>query len=180
MQKIFFREEQKFGSISLYISMGLIYVSALGFLLYALIMQFGLEQQWKEKPISDEGLIIFTVLVQIIILGSAYLLFGSKLIVEVGNNGISYSFPPFIKKPKLITKESIKFHEIRKYKPIKEYGGWGSGKSQANWNKKGNRGIAYNVKGDIGLQLELADGKRILIGTQRVAALKRALNKMMN
>jgi len=180
MQKVLFREEQKFESFSLYISMGLIYLGIIGLLVYALVMQFVLEEQWKEKPISDEGLIVLAVLIPIIIIVSAWLLFGSKLITEVNSQGISYSFPPFIVKPKLIKKESIKFHEIRKYKPIKEYGGWGVGKTNKHGYKRGKSGIAYNVKGNIGLQLVLTNGKRILIGTQRVEALKRALKKMMN
>ncbi len=180
MQKVFFREEQKFGSISLYISMGLIYLSVLGLLLYALIMQFLLDKQWKEKPISDDGLIILAVLIPLILIVSALLLFGSKLITEVNRQGISYSFQPFIRKPKVITKESIHSFEIREYKPIKEYGGWGVGKTQGHGHRKGKSGIAYNVKGNIGLQLKLTDGKLILIGTQRAEALKRAMIKLMN
>jgi hypothetical protein len=40
----------------------------------------------------------------------------------------------------------------RKYRPIAEYGGWG-----IRWGKSGK---AYNAYGNIGVQLELIDGKK--------------------
>lgn len=180
MQKVYFREEQKFGSIPLYISMGLIYLGVLGILVYGLVMQFMLKQQWKDEPISDDGMIVMAVLIPIIIIVSALLLFGTKLIIEVNRLGISYSYPPFIRKPKLISKGLVKRYEIRKYKPIMEYGGWGIRTTQATGLKKSKAGIAYNVKGNIGLQLHLKSGERILFGTQREEALKRAMKKLFD
>jgi len=60
---------------------------------------------------------------------------------------------------------------LRRYDPLGEYGGWGiKGTSQ-------NR--AYNIANDEGLQLELRDGRRVLLGTQRPAELKRALAKLL-
>jgi hypothetical protein len=56
---------------------------------------------------------------------------------------------------------------LRRYDPLSEYGGWGiKGTAQ-------NR--AYNIANDEGLQLELRDGRRVLLGTQRPAELARAL-----
>jgi len=47
--------------------------------------------------------------------------------------------------------------------------------------KQGKKGVgkAYNVRGNIGLQLYLQDGKKVLIGTQRGDAFLRAINKLM-
>ncbi|APG66435.1 hypothetical protein LPB136_06055 [Tenacibaculum todarodis] len=60
-------------------------------------------------------------------------------------------------------KEIEKAH-VRTYDPITEYGGWGL-KGGAFWNKK--NGKAINISGDIGIQLELKNGKKLLIGTQK-------------
>lgn len=56
---------------------------------------------------------------------------------------------------------------VRHYDPLDEYGGWGLKGTAAN--------RAYNIAGDEGLQLELPDGRRLLLGTQRPAELRAAL-----
>lgn len=152
--------------------MGLIYATTAGFLLYGNIMQFVYEQPWGDKPLTDDGLILTTVLILLVLIVSAYLLFGSRLVVEINRIGISYNFHPFFKKTKHIPKETIKTQKVRKYNPIMEYGGWGI--------KKGLKGNAFNVHGNIGLQLILKDNKKVLFGTQRPDAIKRAMNKLMN
>jgi hypothetical protein len=172
MARINFKEEQKFGSVSLYFSMGLIYIATLAFLMYAIIMQFVLERNWVDKQLSDEGLIILTILVVLILIVSYFMLFKSKLIVEVGEKSLFFSFYPYVKRKEIKAIE-IKSFEIRKYKPLKEYGGSGI--------KKGvkNIGDAYSVTGNIGLQLYLTNGKKILFGTQKPDALKKAITKLL-
>ncbi len=54
------------------------------------------------------------------------------------------------------------------YRPIVEYGGWG-----IRWG--GPRKWAYNVRGDRGVLLELADGGTLLVGSQRPGELARAI-----
>ena len=54
---------------------------------------------------------------------------------------------------------------------IAEYGGWGV--------RMRRGGMAYNVSGDRGVQLELMDGKRILIGSQRAGELADAIRERM-
>ena len=58
--------------------------------------------------------------------------------------------------------------EARTYRPIREYGGWGIRYTLG-------RGWAYNVRGKQGVQLELANGQRILIGSQRAEELAAAI-----
>ena len=173
MEKLLFKEEQKFGSISLYIPMGLIYASTIGFFIYAGFMQFVYNKQWADKPMSDDGFIITMFGVLLVLIVTSYFLFGSRLKVQINNGKLLYSFPPFIRKMKEISKDQIKSYEIRKYKPIREYGGWGIKKGLKKY------GDAYNVQGNIGLQLTLKNGKKVLFGTQRPEALKRAMIKLM-
>ena len=61
--------------------------------------------------------------------------------------------------------------EARTYRPLLEYGGWGI--RYAPFGK----GWAYNVHGSQGVQLELTNGKRILIGSQRAEELARAIGE---
>ena len=96
-----------------------------------------------------------------------------KLIVVVRRAGIFYRYPPFIIKEQYFLKEEIDRFEIRKYSPIREYSGWGI---KYSWGKSGR---AISVKGKLGLQLYLKDGKKVLFGTQRTEALKRAMIRMM-
>ena len=100
------------------------------------------------------------------------LIFSLKLKTRIDENGIEFRFIPFH-----FTARSINWNEIervytRKYDAITEYGGWGM-KGGMFWRK--SKGVAYNVKGDIGLQLELKNGKKILIGTQKEDEMKRVL-----
>jgi len=173
MEKIFFKEEQKFGSPGLYISMGLIYASPTAIFMYAFYQQFVLKIPFGNKPMSDTGLLILAFLIFVVLIGSAYLLFGSKLITTVTNKNLTITFKPLTGKTITFDKTNIDRYEMRVYKPTMEYGGYGV--------KQGKKGVgkAYNVSGKVGLQLYLVDGKKVLIGTQRGDALLRAMRKMI-
>ncbi|MBQ4803289.1 hypothetical protein J8L88_10555 [Aquimarina sp. MMG015] len=67
---------------------------------------------------------------------------------------------------------SIKQLYIRKYDPIYEYGGWG-----IRMNIRG-KGKAFNISGNIGLQLEFLNNKKLLIGTNKPEKLSEALKKI--
>jgi hypothetical protein len=72
--------------------------------------------------------------------------------------------------------QKIGFDEIatvyaRTYQPLGEFGGWGI--------RKGRGGKAYNVSGNQGVQLELKNGKKLLIGSQRSNELAAQLQEAM-
>jgi hypothetical protein len=100
--------------------------------------------------------------------------FTLKLEVWIDQEGIHYRFFPLIIKNKLISKVQIQRFEIRKYNPIIDYGGWGV---RRGFGRKWQR--AYNVSGNIGLQLYLTNGKKVLFGTQRSQAIMYAMEEMM-
>jgi len=93
------------------------------------------------------------------------LLFLIQLKTTLDEEGVHYQFIPFHFKQKTILWQDIKSAEVRKYEPLKEYGGWGI-KGYSNKNK------AYNVKGNLGLQVVLKNGNKILFGTQKDEELK--------
>ena len=86
-----------------------------------------------------------------------FLLF--RLDTTVDDTGVSYRFFPIHFNPVQMNWDEIEKAYVRQYRPIVEYGGWGIRYSFGN-------GKAFNMAGNMGLQLELKNGKKILIGTQ--------------
>jgi len=113
--------------------------------------------------IVGPGIMLFT-------LGFTYLFYSLKLITEVRNDGLYIRFFPL--SHRIIPFENIKYCEVRTYRPIKEYGGWGI--------RYGRKGKAYNVSGNRGVQLKLSEGKPLLIGSQKPEELARTINKKRN
>ena len=96
-----------------------------------------------------------------------------KLATRIDDIGIHYKFFPFYLKFKMIPWKDIHKIYIRTYDPIGEYGGWGL-RGGFFWKKE--KGKAINVSGDIGIQLELKDGKKLLIGTQKQSEVEAVLS----
>ena len=104
------------------------------------------------------------------IIASVLLIFIFKLSTRIDEKGIHYQFFPFHFSIKTLLWSEITKAEVRTYDPIGEYGGWGL---RYSFNKK--KGNAVNVSGDIGIQLTLKNGKKLLIGTQKKEAVSRVL-----
>ena len=103
-------------------------------------------------------------------IGLPLLFYCARLVTEVRTDGIYVRFFPFHFSFLRFPFSSIKHYEARTYSPIGEYGGWGI---RYSWNGK-----AYNVSGNQGVQLELENGKRVLIGSQRPLDLVSALRSL--
>ncbi len=114
----------------------------------------------------------FFLLAAVILFGFGLPLFfyRLKMTTEVRKDGIYIRFFPFSRK---ILFSGLKSYIARKYRPIGEYGGWGV---RCNW---GGKGMAYNVSGNRGVQIELTSEKRILIGSQKPDELVRAIDAAM-
>ncbi|WP_198938417.1 hypothetical protein [Tenacibaculum holothuriorum] len=113
----------------------------------------------------------------VLILFATGFIFFFKLKTRIDEKGIHYQFFPFHLKSRLIKWNEIEKVYVRKYDPISEYGGWGL-KGGALWNK--GKGTAINVSGDIGIQLELKSGKKLLIGTQQENNAKQVIKYYQN
>ena len=177
MEKILFKEEQKFGPMmQLVLLPGLIFtlvIFGIGF-----YKQLYLGEPWGNEPMSDTGLIVTFIIVLIFLTGLSLLFLKMKLITEIRNDGIYFKYPPIMNKYKIIKPDLIERFEVRKYNAFREYGGYGI-KGVKHKRRIRSKGIAYNVSGNTGLQLYLKDGKKILIGTQRGEAIRYAMDKMM-
>lgn len=147
-----FKEEQRFNQLWLII---LIIVST--------IVPIGVYvKEYAENPDNFTNLEIIGVI--FLILFASGFIFFFKLTTRIDDKGIHYKFFPFHWKLKTIAWQDINKAYVRTYDPLGEYGGWGL-KGGILWNK--SKGKAINVSGDIGIQLELLNGKKLLIGTQK-------------
>ncbi|MBP6302647.1 MAG: hypothetical protein KBB37_04880 [Bacteroidia bacterium] len=106
-------------------------------------------------------------------MGSAIVFWVMRLKTKIDSTGIEVQLSAFARSKHEWKWGEIKRAYVRQYKPLLEYGGWGIRYSFKN-------GRAFNVKGKIGLQLELNDGKKILIGTQQKDELNTVLAYLRN
>ncbi len=172
MEKVLFREEQKFDQWWLWLIILVTGISVLIPFSSGIYTQIILGKPWGDKPTSDGVLIGTAIFALSIMVGINWLFIKIKLITEVRSDGVWFRFPPLLSKWKCIRKEEIERYEIRKYRAFWEYGGYGIAQGIRKYGK------AYNVCGNIGLQLYLFNGRKILIGTHKKQALEYAMNKM--
>ncbi len=137
-------------------------------ILYGFIQQVVLEEPFGTNPASDLGMTIMLILTAVV----TFFIFSMRLETVVDRSGITYRFFPFHVSAKTITWDNVSKAYIRKYNPIKEYGGWG-----IRWGAFG-KGDAYNMSGSMGLQLELKNGKKLLFGTQRSDDLDQVIEQL--
>lgn len=98
-----------------------------------------------------------------------FLFFIATLTTNIDSAGISIKFPPLRFKNLVYSWKDMENCEIRTYKPIWEYGGWGI--------RFGKKGKAYTVRGNKGIQIELKNGKQVLIGTQQTEEIDKLIHK---
>jgi hypothetical protein len=147
-----FKEEQRFTQLWLMVLLSV-----------SLLMPAGLiiQEYSKRNTKMTSNQFVFGLLA---ILASVLLIFIFKLTTRIDEKGIHYKFFPFHLKLKVINWNDISKAYVRTYDPIGEYGGWGL-KGGLFWNK--SKGKCINVSGDIGIQLELKNGKKLLVGTKK-------------
>ena len=105
---------------------------------------------------------IASVILSIFVILSLFLGFWYifKLETTINEKGITYRFVPFHIKSRFKSWKEIKSATIRKYNPIREYGGWGY---RISFTKR----QALTTKGNRGIQLIFNDGNELLLGTQQ-------------
>lgn len=125
--------------------------------------------QYFEFGRLNTGLLIMAGIVFLCI--SLYICFVlyQRLETQIRDDGIYVRFFPHQKQYIHLAWEEISKLYVRQYRP-QEYGGWGF---KYRLYKK-----ALNVSGDMGLQIEFTNGKKLLIGTQKPDELTELLNKM--
>ena len=155
-----FVEEQRFRQIWLII--------VLSFLTIVPIATITKNYLKENTTISTKAFLITIV----ILLFSIAIIFLFKLKTRIDEKGIHYQFFPLHFSFKTIYWHQISKAYVRSYKPISEFGGWGL-RGGFFYNKGKEKAI--NVSGDIGIQLQLKNGEKLLIGTLKKEDAKRVL-----
>ena len=164
MKAIYYNEIQKVTNKWLWLLVATVSVV----FIYGFIEQLILKHPFGENPSPDWFLILMAILPFFLIL----LLLTIKLSIQINEQGIYFRFYPFHNSIKEILWKDIESVYVRKFKPISEYGGWGIRTISLKKN------IAYTISGDKGLQIELKDGKKILLGTQNPEEVEKIVSQI--
>lgn len=118
---------------------------------------------------SDDKSIFPFIFIPVLVL---LLLFSMNIDTKITEHGVDVkSFPLMMRGRHFAWSDIVKAY-TREYAPLKEYGGWGI---KGSYNNR-----AFNVSGKQGLQLELKDGRRVLIGTKKpseIDTILKSINK---
>ena len=153
-----FHEEQPFRQPWLWLLiLGLAALQWWGF-----VQQIVLGQPWGTNPAPDWMMVLLWLLIGI---GMPLFFLYLRLIVTVTDEAINICFRPLTRRTIAIA--DITHFEARSYAPLREYGGWGI----RGWGGK----RAYNVSGKRGVELTLADGRKVMIGSLRADELAEAV-----
>jgi hypothetical protein len=151
-EKVYYREVQRFSQWWLWLLM----IGIAGLTWYGFIQQIVFGKPFGSNPAPNAVMWILWIVFGI---GFPLLFYAMRLVVKVSEDTIHVRFFPFHLRFQKIPLAKLKGYEVRTYSPIKDYGGWGI--------RYGSKGKAYNVSGNRGVQLELLNGERILIGSQK-------------
>ena len=136
-----------------------IYILLVGLLLmflYADFVQIILGHPFGDKPASNTVLIIITLFILLLFI----ILKSTALVTCIDTEGVKYKWIPFRRKYLIINWNAIKELSIDEGKSL----GWGY---SINTDTKIN-----NVKGNTCFKIELINGNKIIIGTQKGDELK--------
>lgn len=159
-KRLIFIEEQSFNR-KLFIAVPIVL-----FLIcfYGIFQQQILKIPFGNNPVSSTTLFF----ISIIPIGILYLMQKIEMITKVYSSGISVKIKPFFLKEKYISFDDIEQMYAREYK-FREYGGSGL--------RFGKSGFAYNMGGNMGFQIIMNNGKKILIGSKRPLEIERVIKK---
>lgn len=161
-EDIVFTETQRFKQWWLW----LIFFGLNGKVLFDVFKQFGNESPDRTTGMTElliSAGLVFSVTILFIV---------SRLETVIKQDGIYVRFFPFHIRFKHYHWHSLTKAFVRQYSPVTEYGGWGLRLGLFG------KGAAYNISGNQGLQLELTNSKKLLIGTNKPDELSEVLKQI--
>jgi hypothetical protein len=153
---IAFKEEQKFTQWWLWIILiGIGILPVIG-----IYKQLILGEQFGNKPMSNLGLILFSLIIFSLLVLFRFM----NLQTEINKYEIKMNYFPFVKK-------RVYWKDVKSAKVV-NYGFVGYG---IRFGSK--YGTVYNINGKKGLAIELQNGKKFVIGTQKENELNKVVEK---
>jgi hypothetical protein len=136
-----------------------------GVTVWGFVQQIILGRPFGQNPAPDTVMMIIAFVFG---LALPVLFLAANLTTEVRSDGLYVRFFPFHLSFRQIRAERLAKYEVQTYRPTKDYGGWGI--------RYGRGSKAYNVSGNRGVMLELSDGQRLLVGSQKPEDLASAIS----
>ena len=133
------------------------------------VLAYSIYNSFENNDYFSTSELICSIAVPILIM---ILFFVIKLETKIDTLGIRVRLFPFHFQFKYFPWKNIQKVYIRKYSPIIEYGGWG-----LRFGMFG-KGKAFNISGNVGLQIVFKDQKKLLIGTQKSVEMKKFLEEL--
>ncbi len=158
---LLYREIQRFRDVG-WVMVVVIGIAALQW--WAFLQQMIRGVPFGDNPAPDSMLLLFWLFFGI---GFPLFFVWLHMRVEVSPAAVTIVYRPFINRR--IPLGEIAHVEVRVYRPLIEFGGWGI----RGW---GNR-VAYNVNGNTGVELTLTDGRHVLLGSRHAPELAGAIYK---
>lgn len=143
----------------------LIVLVAVLFVAWMFIEQIVLGQPVGNNPAPDGVMWVVTILVGV---GVPLLMYSVNLTAEVDTDRLVIQYFLLWKRTILLCDISVCFP--CEYRPIRDFGGWGI---RCGLGK----GMCYTIYGSKGVQLELANGRKVLIGAQRPEEMAAVINR---
>lgn len=164
--KLYFQEDQKNDSWWFRLSL------AVTWIVTVIPVSISAYQEFQKSSQQNEQLYVafFTIL---FITGMMYFLSSFRLQTRIDTSGVHVRLYPKMRKWRFIPKEMIVKYEVKEFRPLREFGGWGAKKS---WRR---RSQSYTISGRTGIRLFLNDGKEVLIGTRQKQSALYAFRKLM-
>ncbi len=133
---------------------GLVLATPPTIMLGLLIWQVVLGHTWGKQPMSNDSLIGWTIFLWLVYLR----LITVRLIVEVGDGELRIGFHG-LWRTRRVPVGDIQSAETVTFDPLRDWGGYGIRSSR--------QGKAYIANGNRGVKLKLAQGRTLVVGSQR-------------
>jgi hypothetical protein len=169
--KAIFREVQRFRQPWIWLLLLLCALLPIGLYGYGMVKQLVYGQPFGAHPMSDTELLTSGIPTILFGIGLIALFYWMNLAVIVYPDHLHIRFRPLHLKPVVIPWAEVTACKPRTYRPVLEYGGWGI--------RYGRGRKAYNVSGKQGVELQLANGRLLMIGSQRPDELAQAIESAM-
>ncbi|MBL7648561.1 MAG: hypothetical protein JNK74_20490 [Candidatus Hydrogenedentes bacterium] len=169
--EILFREDQQFRQPILWIVLLGVSAFCIGTIAWMISRQVLQGIPFGEDAMSNDQMVALGATIVLLNAFVLWLLHAMKLQTEVTEAGLFVRFKPIHRKTRKIDLTGVTSVASVKYRPAMEYGGWGI--------RRGRRGMAYNVSGDLGVRIDYENGYHLLIGTRYPEELKAAVDQCM-
>ncbi len=131
-------------------------------LIFVTCRQLVWHHPWGNPPVSNGGLLFLTILLVLVYVR----LITVRLVTDLRPTEIAVGLRGLWRKRR-ISLNQVRTARAVEYDPIRDFGGYGI--------RSGLRGHAYIASGSGGVELELRNGQKILIGSQDPARLAKQI-----